>query len=69
MAYDPYPSLPNCPRCQTGKMIPVSERRGFSGGKALVGALIAGPVGLAAGMIGKTKYLFQCTKCGYTKEY
>ena len=68
MAYDPYPSLPNCPRCQTGKMIPISERRGFSGGKALAGALIAGPVGLAAGLIGRKKTLCQCVKCGYQKE-
>ena len=67
MAYDPYPSLPNCPICKN-KMIPVSERRGFSGGKALAGAVLAGPVGLAAGLIGRRKTTVQCIKCGYQRE-
>ena len=68
MAHDPYPSLPNCPICNN-KMIQIGEYKGgFSGGKALVGALIAGPIGLAAGALGRKKYLFKCIKCGYQKE-
>lgn len=58
-----------CPKCGMGIMHSVSERKGgFSGGKALVGAVIAGPIGLAAGALGKKKVLYQCNKCGYTVE-
>jgi hypothetical protein len=50
-------------------MVAVSERKGgFSGGKAVAGALIAGPVGLAAGALGKKKTTYQCRKCGFQIE-
>ena len=47
----------------------IGERKGgFSGGKAVAGAIIAGPVGVAAGALGKKKITYQCKKCGYTME-
>jgi len=47
----------------------VGERRGgFSGGKAVVGAIVAGPIGIAAGALGKKKITYQCPKCGYVIE-
>ncbi|MBQ6600307.1 MAG: hypothetical protein IIX36_01560 [Clostridia bacterium] len=58
-----------CPKCRLGLMRPISERKGgFSGGKAAVGAVVAGPVGLAAGLLGKKKVTYQCPDCGYTVE-
>ena len=60
--------LKMCPKC-SGYMYPISERKsGFSGGKAVAGAILAGPIGIAAGALGKRKVLYQCERCGYTLE-
>lgn len=57
-----------CPKC-CGVMKAISERQGgFSGGKAVLGAVIAGPIGIAAGALGKKKVTYQCPKCGYVME-
>lgn len=57
-----------CPKCR-GKLVPVGERTGgFSAGKAVVGAVVAGPVGIAAGALGKKLITLQCDNCGYTIE-
>ena len=59
-----------CPKCRLGYLRAISERTGgFSGGKAAVGAVLLGPIGLAAGALGKKKVTYQCNKCGYTVEY
>lgn len=58
-----------CPKCRKGWLKSVGERKGgFSAGKAAVGAFIAGPIGLAAGALGKKKVMYQCDTCGYTVE-
>lgn len=58
-----------CPKCRRGFMKAIGERTGgFSGGKAAVGALLLGPIGLAAGALGKKKTTYQCQNCGYTME-
>ena len=58
-----------CPKCGTGTLFPVSERTGgFSGKKAVLGAVIAGPVGVAAGALGKKKVTYKCGSCGYIIE-
>lgn len=58
-----------CPKCRVGLMRAVGERKGgFSGGKAIAGAVIAGPFGVAAGALGKKKVTYQCPNCGYTVE-
>jgi hypothetical protein len=59
-----------CPKCQSfNTMEMVSERTGgFSGGKAVVGAVLLGPVGLLGGALGKKKVLYQCSKCRYSIE-
>lgn len=58
-----------CPNCYLGTLEAVSERTGgFSAGKAALGAVIAGPIGLAAGALGKKKTTYRCPKCGYTVE-
>lgn len=63
-------ALTECPKCRAAyAMRPIGERQGgFSGGKAVVGAIIAGPIGVAAGALGKKKTTYQCAKCGYTIE-
>lgn len=58
-----------CPKCGIGYLEAISERKGgFSGGKAVLGAVVAGPIGLAAGALGKRKVTYQCKRCGYTVE-
>ena len=58
-----------CPKCGMGVLRAVSERKGgFSGGKAVVGAVVLGPVGLLGGALGRKKTTYQCNKCGYTIE-
>lgn len=58
-----------CPKCARGYLKAVGERTGgFSGGKALVGAVLVGPIGLAAGALGKKKTTYRCNQCGYTVE-
>lgn len=63
-------TITDCPKCRAKySMAPVSERTGgFSGGKAVAGAIIAGPIGVAAGALGKKKVTYQCKKCGYQIE-
>lgn len=62
----------SCPKCgytKYGRMKEMGTRTGgFSGGKAVVGAVIAGPIGLAAGALGKKKTTYVCDQCGYTIE-
>ena len=61
-------SISMCPKCH-GRLVAVSERTGgFSGTKAVVGAVVAGPVGVAAGALGKKLVVLQCEKCGYQIE-
>lgn len=58
-----------CPRCQVSYLRKVGERTGgFSGGKAVAGAVLVGPLGLVAGALGKKKTTYQCQRCGYTVE-
>lgn len=62
-------SFNQCPKCRIGYLRAVSERTGgFSGGKAVAGAILLGPLGLAAGALGKKKVVYQCIKCGYMVE-
>lgn len=62
-------SFQPCPKCRIGYMQAVGERKGgFSGGKAVLGAVIAGPIGIAAGALGRKKTMYQCNRCGYTVE-
>lgn len=58
-----------CPKCQSFSLTKISERTGgFSAGKAVAGAFLAGPIGIAAGALGKKKFTYQCNKCGYIFE-
>lgn len=54
---------PSCPKCHS-KYLNV-QRKGYGVGKAAVGGLLAGPLGLLAGGIGKNKLELTCLKCGH----
>lgn len=55
-----------CPKCGGTKIqVLGNDRKGFSAGKAIGGALLTGGIGLLAGFAGKKgKYEVFCTDCG-----
>lgn len=60
-----------CPMCNEflhWKKIDTANK-GFSVGKAAVGGLLLGPVGLVGGALGKKKESWCCGKCGFQHEY
>ena len=60
-----------CPVCgEEIKWIRVEEsKKGFSVGKAAIGGLLLGPVGLVGGALGKKKATYYCANCGFQHEY
>jgi len=57
------PGLPiECPECGSNSIR--IDQKGFSLGKAAVGGILLGPVGLLGGMIGRKKIEFICQSCG-----
>lgn len=59
---------PMCGECSNWKLVDQSKK-GFSVGKAAVGGLLLGPVGLVGGALGKKKVCYACAKCGFQHEY
>lgn len=53
-----------CPRCGCTSLS--GNKKGFGIGKAVIGAAIAGPIGLVAGNIHAKKVRVTCMKCGKT---
>lgn len=51
-----------CPRCHSSNIR--TGQKGFGLGKAAIGGLILGPVGLLGGFIGKNQLKFTCNSCG-----
>lgn len=51
-----------CPKCGSTSLS--ANKKGFGVGKAIVGGVLTGGVGLAAGAIGKNKVEVTCLKCG-----
>lgn len=52
-----------CPKCGSTSLS--ANKKGFGIGKSVVGATIAGPIGLMAGNIGSKKVRITCLKCGH----
>ena len=51
-----------CPKCGSRELH--SDKKGFSGGQALAGAVLTGGIGLLAGTIGSKNVQITCLKCG-----
>lgn len=52
-----------CPKCKCTQI--VGNKKGFGLGKAAMGGLLLGPVGLLGGVIGSGKVIVTCLNCGY----
>ena len=55
-------TVPACAKC--GSTAITYNKKGFSGGKAIVGAVAFAGIGLLAGLIGSNKIRATCVKCG-----
>lgn len=51
-----------CAKCGSSQIM--ATKKGFGVGKAAVGAVLLGPVGLVGGMISSNQLLLSCIKCG-----
>jgi len=52
-----------CPKCKSTQI--TVDRKGFSGKKAVAGAILTGGIGLLAGTIGSNKIIITCLSCGH----
>jgi len=55
-----------CPKCNSNQI--TANNKGFGLGKAAIGGLLLGPVGLLGGVIGSKKIMINCLKCGHRWE-
>lgn len=60
------PSKVRCPKCRSEQI--TGGRKGFGLGKAAVGGLLVGPVGLVAGLFGRKTPTVTCLNCGHRWE-
>lgn len=52
-----------CPKCYSNQI--TTSKKGFSGTKAVAGAIATGGIGLLAGTIGSNKIEIICLSCGH----
>src|ERR1700761_2984647 len=52
-----------CPKCGSNQLS--ANKKGFSGQKAVAGAVLTGGIGLLAGTIGSNKIKITCLACGH----
>ena len=57
-------STPECSRCRSTSI--TYNKKGFGAGKAVVGGVLTGGIGLLAGFIGSNKVLATCVSCGHS---
>lgn len=62
-AADQKNNVARCPKCGSTSLS--ADKKGFGIGKAVVGAAVAGPIGLVAGNIGSKRVRVTCLKCGH----
>lgn len=53
-----------CPKCGSTQI--TANKKGFGLGKAAIGGLATGGIGLLAGFIGSGKIRITCLACGYS---
>jgi RNA polymerase subunit RPABC4/transcription elongation factor Spt4 len=53
-----------CPKCGSDQL--TAKTRGFALGRALVGDVVLGPLGLLVGAVGRRKIKITCLACGHT---
>jgi len=53
-----------CPHCASTSLS--ANKKGFNGSKAAVGMLLAGPIGLTAGVSNSNDIDITCLNCGFT---
>jgi hypothetical protein len=53
-----------CPKCGSTQL--TANKKGFGLGKAVVGGVLMGGVGLLGGFLGSGKVQITCLKCGRT---
>ena len=60
-----------CPMCgdKAGWKRVDESKKGFSVGKAAVGGVLFGPMGLIGGALGKKSVAYCCKECGFEREY
>lgn len=59
-----------CPVCKSRQFKRVDKsKKGFSVGKAALGTVLLGPVGLVGGGLGKKHVTMACAECGFTHDY
>ena len=64
LSAEPDPDEPiRCPRCGSSQLS--ANKQGFRFGRGIVGALLVGPVGLAAGLRGASDVKITCLKCAH----
>lgn len=51
-----------CPKCKSDQLS--ANKKGFSGKKAVAGAILTGGIGLLAGTMGSNKIIITCLSCG-----
>jgi len=57
------PSKIACPKCGSDQLY--AGKKGFSGKKAVAGAVLTGGIGLLAGTIGSNKIVLICLNCSH----
>jgi DNA-directed RNA polymerase subunit RPC12/RpoP len=50
-----------CPKCNSNQLS--ANKKGFSGKKAVAGAVLTGGIGLLAGTLGSNKIIITCLAC------
>ena len=53
-----------CPKCGSTNLH--ADKKGFSVGKALLGRVLVGGIGLLGGFMGSNKVMITCLNCGHT---